>query len=462
MTDPSPAASEFLVPDLGEGLSEVTVVEWLIPLNGPVEINSPLCVVETAKATVEIPSPYAGLLVGRGGVEGETLAVGSLLARIEAAGGAETASEPHLAPSGRTPTLVGYGADDGQDRSRRRRASASVSSVARADTSLAAESASTSPSVPRASNGASGPLAKPPVRRLARDLHVDLAAIASGSGPGGIITRADVLAAAQSAGARPDVPEFEASAFMDSAQRRPAGAGTGRETVDVPVRGIRARIADRMVMSRSRIPDATCSLTVDCTAVLDLRRRMNAKLEGAGMAPVITPLALISRMVVHALVQHPALNSSFLDDGQVIRIHGNIHLGIATATDRGLLVPVVKSAHALETLRLAQEISRLAEAARAGTTLPAELTGSTFTISNFGALGIEEGIPVINYPEAAILGLGSIRLRPVVSYGEIVARPTATMTCAFDHRVADGSQAAGFLRDLASLIEEPEMLVMHA
>jgi pyruvate dehydrogenase E2 component (dihydrolipoamide acetyltransferase) len=230
----------------------------------------------------------------------------------------------------------------------------------------------------------------------------------------------------------------------------------------VPVHGIRARIAERMATSRRRIPDATCSVTADCGRLLDLRGRLNAAAERAGAAPVITPFALIARLLVQTLTIHPELNSTFLDDGPSIRLHGTVHLGVATATDRGLLVPVVHAAQDMSTLRLAEEIARLAEAARAGMATPAELTGSTFTVSNFGAFGLDEGTPVINYPEAAILGIGSIKPRATVRNGEIVARPTATLTCAFDHRVADGAEAGAFLRDLASWVEEPDMVLLHS
>jgi 2-oxoisovalerate dehydrogenase E2 component (dihydrolipoyl transacylase) len=331
---------------------------------------------------------------------------------------------------------------------------------------------------PGARSASARALAKPPVRRLARQLNVDLAGLAPGSGRGGIVTRDDVLAAASSvSSASPDSSAPAASSASSGPAATmvtavpPPGSYRAQDTIrpaadpadtTVRVQGIRARIAERMSLSRSRIPDATCSVTVDCGKLLDLRERLNSAAERAGAAPVITPFALIGRLLVHALTIHPALNSTFLDDGPSIRLHGAVHLGVATATGRGLLVPVVRSAQALSTLRLAEEIARLAAAARAGTATPAELTGSTFTVSNFGALGLDEGIPVINYPEAAILGVGSVKPRPVVAGGEIVARPTATLTCAFDHRVADGTEAGAFLRELASLVEEPDLIMLRS
>jgi pyruvate dehydrogenase E2 component (dihydrolipoamide acetyltransferase) len=437
MSENSAESRDFLVPDLGEGLEEASVVEWLVPVTGSVALNGPLCVLETAKATVEIPSPFAGRLVERGGEEGDTLTVGSLLARIQVEAAAPDANREHPSQASatrRTPTLVGYGADDEQDRSRR---PGPVPTIAVSPPSAPPSGARPAPA---------HALAKPPVRRLARTLNVDLAALVPGSGRDGIVTRDDVLAAAPAiptAAAIAAAPEPGSDQDADGA---PAGDLAGKT---VPVRGIRARIAERMTISRSRIPDATCSVTADCGALLDLRGRLNATAERAGAAPVITPFALIARLLVRALTIHPGL-------------HGRVHLGVATATDHGLLVPVVRSAQAMSTLRLAQEIARLAETARAGTASPAELTGSTFTVSNFGALGLDEGIPVINYPEAAILGVGSIRSRAVVRNGEVVARPTATLTCAFDHRVADGAEAGAFLRELASWVEQPDLVLLHS
>jgi 2-oxoisovalerate dehydrogenase E2 component (dihydrolipoyl transacylase) len=461
--------SNFLVPDLGEGLQEVSIVEWLVPLGGSVEINAPLCVVETAKATVEIPSPYEGKLVRQGGAEGDTLEVGSLLVSIQI-----TAVEAHLqseppeqpreaagASQGRVQTLVGYGPDLKQDRSSRRaRESSSLLALGgAAEASLPTEFA------PSLQPGAAVPLAKPPVRLLARSLGVDLAGIAPGSGMGGIITRDDVLAAAPDAQTTPERPPVE---NLKDPTRHASARGQDEEHVPdpestvVPVRGVRLRMAERMAASHNRIPDAACSVTADCEALLDLRVRLNEAAERAGLPTVITPFAIMARLVVHALSSHPMLNSTFVDEGPAIKLHRSIHLGIATATDRGLLVPVVKSAQSMSTLALSLEIARLTEAARAGSALSAELTGSTFTISNFGALSLDEGIPIINYPEAAILGIGSIKPRPVVSMREIIARPTATLTCVFDHRVADGAEAAAFLHEFASLVEEPDMVLLRA
>ncbi|MGE2733086.1 dihydrolipoamide acetyltransferase family protein [Mycolicibacterium vaccae] len=371
---------EFLVPDLGEGLEDATIIEWHVGVGDAVELNQPLCTVETHKAQVEIPSPFAGRVTELGGHEGQTLPVGSVLARI-ATGTADA--------SPRTPVLVGYGADDTMDGSRRR------------------------------------VRAKPSVRKLAADLDVDLGRV-DGSGPGGIVTRDDVVATATTA---------------------PAQA----------VSGVRLEMARRMSLSHHEIPDAAASVEVDGSELLRLRDR----LAGAG-ADAVTPFVLLLRLLVVALGRHRVLNATWSDtaEGPRIDLHDAIHLGVAVAAPRGLLVPVVAGAHECTTRRLADEVARLVAAARDGSLKPAELQGSTFTVSNFGALGVDDGVPVINHPEAAILGVGTLKPRPVVVDGAVVARPTMRLTCVFDHRVADGAQVAAFLGELRKLVEAPELVLL--
>jgi 2-oxoisovalerate dehydrogenase E2 component (dihydrolipoyl transacylase) len=374
---------EFLVPDLGEGLEDATITGWSVAVGDEVELNQTLCTVETNKAEVEIPSPYAGRIVELGGAEGDTLTVGSVLVRIATA-----------APA-RKPVLVGYGADDHMDTSRR------------------------TPAESRAR-------AKPPVRKLAAELHVDLADLSPGSGPDGIVTREDVLAAAGQSG-------------------------------DAAVSGVHARMAHRMTLSRSEIPDAHASIQVDCSALLRLR-------DAAGEdGRHITSFVLTLRLLTIALTHHPILNSTWVEaaGGPHIHVHSAVHLGFGVAAPRGLLVPVVKDAQDKTTRELAATVSRLVDEARAGTLKPSDMQGSTFTVSNFGALGLDEGVPIINYPEAAILGIGSLKPRPVVVDDVVVPRPTMTLTCAFDHRVADGAQVAGFLGELRQLIESPELALLN-
>jgi pyruvate dehydrogenase E2 component (dihydrolipoamide acetyltransferase) len=405
------AVKEFLVPDLGEGLEDATITGWSVAVGDEVELNQTLCTVETNKAEVEIPSPYAGRIVELGGAEGDTLTVGSVLVRIatsvaETAGRAgnsveePAASAPSSNGTARKPVLVGYGADDEMDTSRR---------------------------------GSVGerPRAKPPVRKLAAELNVDLSGV-TGSGPDGVITREDVLAAAGRSAPTPDM---------------------------VAVRGVQAEMARRMTLSRRQIPDAHAGVQVDCSGLIRLRDRMR---DSADDESPITPFVLTLRLLTIALRHHPNLNSTWLDttDGPQIHLHSAVHLGFGVAAPRGLLVPVVSDAQEKTTRELATVVARLIRDARAGTLTPSELQGSTFTVSNFGALGLDEGVPVINYPEAAILGMGSLKPRPVVVDSEVVVRPTMSLTCAFDHRIIDGARVAAFLNELRDLIEAPELALL--
>ncbi|OBF54850.1 branched-chain alpha-keto acid dehydrogenase subunit E2 [Mycobacterium sp. 852002-50816_SCH5313054-b] len=368
----------FRVPDLGEGLEEVTVSCWYVEAGADVELNQVLCSVETAKAEVEIPSPYAGRIVETNGAEGDVLKVGAVLVRIDTAPGQAA-----------VPTLVGYGADAGIDASRR----------------------------------TGRPLAAPPVRKLAKELAVDLAALRRSGDE--VITRADVLAAAH--GTADDVR---------------------------PVRGVHARMAEKIALSHREIPAAAAGVDVDCTALLRLS-------DGSGDRE-ISPFVLTLRLLVIALSHNTILNSTWVDSPEAPELHVRrcVHLGFGVATERGLLVPVIVDAQKMTTRELAGRTTELIKGAREGTLTPAELTGSTFTVSNFGALGLDDGVPVINHPEAAILGMGAIRPRPVVVGGEVVVRSTMALTCVFDHRVADGAQVARFLCKLRDLIEAPEIALL--
>lgn len=402
----------FCVPDLGEGLEDATLVQWDVAVGDEVELNQTLCTLETAKAAVEIPSPFAGRVVSLGGEPGEVLAVGSLLVAIDTEPGVgpvveqdgveSSVAEPVAAV--RTPVLVGYGADADLDVSRRSR-----------------------------------PKAKPAVRKLAAELLVDLSDVEPGAE--GVVSREAVLAAAGVAAA--------------------GRADIGHDVL--PVRGVHAEMAKRMSLSRSQIPDAHANLQVDCSRLLELRDRLRVAVDQGGEGGVpITPFVLTLRLLVHALSHHRILNSTWIDspDGPQVQIHHAVHLGFGVAAPRGLLVPVIIDAQGKTTSELAAVVARLISQARAGTLKPTELQGSTFTVSNFGALGIDDGVPVINYPEAAILGMGSLKPRPVVVDGALAVRPTMTLTCAFDHRVADGAQVAGFLGELRELIEAPETVLL--
>ncbi len=379
----------FRVPDLGEGLEEVTVTQWHVAVGDDVELNQVLCTVETAKAEVEIPSPYGGRIVERNGAEGDVINVGAVLLRIDTAPLAGDLPAPETA----VPTLVGYGADSGIDTSRR----------------------------------TTRPLAAPPVRKLAKELMVDLGSVQHAAGT--IISREDVLSAAR---------------------------GNPNGTDVRPVRGVQARMAEKMALSHKEIPAAKVGVEVDCTELVRLSERFRSAEE------TITPFVLVLRLLVIALRHNEILNSTWVDSAQgpQVRVDHRVHLGIAAATERGLLVPVVIDAHSMTTRELASRASELIAGARAGSLGPGELRGSTFTVTNFGALGVDDGVPVINHPEAAILGIGAIKPRPVVRGADIMVRPTMSLTCVFDHRIADGAQAAQFVCELRDLIESPDTALL--
>ena len=458
------AERDFLLPDLGEGLTEGEIVHWLVAVGDTVTVDQPVAEIETAKAIVEVPSPFAGVVVTLHGAEGEEIAVGSALLTVDvgAAGGAAAesgAAGPGAAPdeaevSDMVPepaeareagdgasgnVLVGYGTGGGVTRRRRARNGtppppppnpATVSSSA---TRVAQLHTLPSGAGPVGSTGR--PLAKPPVRKLAKDLGVDLHAVTP-TGDGGVITRDDVQAAVNGNG-------------RATAQVAEAAAADER----IPIRGVRKRIAERMSTSRREIPEATTWVDCDATELMRLREQLNA----AQPDVRVSPLALILRIVVAGLAEYRSLNASI--DGEDIVLHGAVHLGVAAQTDRGLVVPVIRDAHAKPTLQLAEDLNRLADGARAGTLTPAELTGSTFTVSNFGSFGVDGGNPVINHPEAAILGVGRIADRPWVHDGEVAVRKVLQLSIAFDHRIADGGEAAGFLRFVADRIETPALLL---
>jgi pyruvate dehydrogenase E2 component (dihydrolipoamide acetyltransferase) len=431
---------DFKLPDLGEGLEEADLVEWYVDVGDTIGLNDPLCQVETAKATVDVPSPFAGTVVDLVGDVGETLQVGEVFVRIDT-GGAPLSSREAEAPAGTVrggslgesaeqtehqAVLVGYGVAGDAARTRRRRSGSAGAAT---------------PPTGRA-------LAKPTVRKLAKDNGIDLASLSPGSGPDGIVTRTDVEHAIN-----PDERAPRTAGRSDpsaSATTQPAAASS------VSLKGIRKSIAHAMTLSRATIPDAACGLTVDCTRLMALRDKLRDD------HPALTPFALIARFTVAALGDHPTMNARIDVEAGRIDLLDDVHLGIAVDTPNGLLVPVVTGAQTRSTPDLASEMRRLAIGARDRSLTPAELTGSTFTISNFGAFGLEDGYPVINPPEAAILGVGAIVERPWVVDGALAVRRLARLTLVFDHRIADGAQGGRFLTDLATLIENPETIPVTA
>jgi pyruvate dehydrogenase E2 component (dihydrolipoamide acetyltransferase) len=391
------ADQTFKLPDLGEGLTEAQLIRWRVEEGTSVQVNTPLCEVETAKAVVVIPSPWGGTVKRLHARPGESVAVGSALITIDS-------SEVQAAPS--DSTLVGYGPERAPESGIRRRPRAAAA----------------------APTGVEDVRAAPFVRQLAREKGVDLSRV-QGSGPGGRITRSDV----------------EAAAAMETA---PPAARDGEQRISVV--GIRKAIARQMMRSVSTIPQFTEFAVFDATNLMAARAR--AKSGGQSL----TPLPYFIRATVRAVKEFPMLNSSWDDSAGEIVVKSSINVGIAVNTPQGLLVPVLRGADRLDLAGIAEASARLIEGARAGTLSPAEMTGGTITVTNVGASGpIETGTPIINPPECCVVGFGGIRPRPMVVDGQVLARQSAWISISVDHRIVDGAMASEFLTALVHGLEDP-------
>ncbi|WP_436837486.1 dihydrolipoamide acetyltransferase family protein [Micromonospora orduensis] len=434
----------FLLPDLGEGLSEAEIVEWRVAVGDIVTVDQSVVEVETAKAVVDVPCPYAGRVVTLHGAAGEVRPVGQPLITIapldgggDEPSGHATYREEERAGSGNV--LIGYGTGHGGATRRRRRPRLALApepvDAGRADAAPAA----TDPVRP-----SSALVISPIVRRLARERGVDLATL-NGSGPGGVIRRADVEAALAAPAARlAAVPDPHV-----------ALAPTGDGDVIVPLTGVRKVIADKLSRSRREIPEVTIWVDVDATGLLETRAAINAATPDAP----VSILALLARICLSGLRRFPQLNSRVDTEAQRIVQSAGVHLGIAAQTDRGLLVPVLRDAQRLTTAELAAELAATTAAARAGSLPPARLTGGTFTLNNYGVFGVDGSTPIINHPEAALLGVGRIVDKPWVVDGQLAVRKVTQLSLTFDHRVCDGGVAGGFLRHVADCVERPALLI---
>jgi pyruvate dehydrogenase E2 component (dihydrolipoamide acetyltransferase) len=398
---------DFLMPDLGEGLTEGEINRWLVAEGDVVVVDQPIAEITTEKAVVEVPTPFAGRVAALHGAAGESIAVGTPLISIE------VAAAPSEGASGNV--LVGYGTSESAPRARR--------SLAPAPSPAGAAEPSTSPP------------ASPLVRRLATELGIDLSTVA-GSGPGGMVTRADLEGIAAREGASGAVAQ----------QRAEDGA------VRTALTGVDRISAERLTRSHHDAPSASAWLSADATRLMELR----AELPVGSTDASVTPFAIILRLCTVALRKFPRLNSHFDSETNEVVRFTPIHLGVAVQTDRGLVVAVIRDAQDRSMRNIADELQRLAGAARDGSIDAAELRGSTFTVSNFGAFGVDGGTAIINPPEAAILGVGRIATRPWVIDDEVVPRSVVEVSLVFDHRVADGGVAGGFIRHLANLIETPD------
>jgi 2-oxoisovalerate dehydrogenase E2 component (dihydrolipoyl transacylase) len=432
----------FVLPDLGEGLTEAEIVSWHVQVGDIVAVDQDVVEVETAKAVVEIPVPFAGRVAELHGSPGDLLAVGAPLITVS---DDQTGS---VADGESGAVLIGYGTTDARQRRRR--------------------SSRNGPPLPRTEHLSRPPgrvaVVSPIVRRLARSAGLDLATI-SGSGPDGLVTRQDVEQAIAARSAVPAVPSVSAAPSVPAAPPVPAAptapplpvvrSAGADQVVRIPLQGIRKITADKLSRSRREIPEATVWVDADATELLSLRATLNAE----DTEPRISLLALLSRFAVLGLSRYPELNAKVEDD--TIVMGTSVHLGFAAQTDRGLLVPVIPEAQACTLEQLSAALADRTLRARQGTLRPAELTGGTFTINNYGVFGVDGSAAIINHPEVAILGIGRIIERPWIVDGQVVARHLAQLTLAFDHRVCDGQTAGGFLRFIADCVESPARIMRY-
>jgi len=478
---------EFKLPDVGEGLTEADIVSWHVRPGDTIEDGQVIVEIETAKAVVELPSPYAGTVTGLLVEEGQTVDVGTPIIAVDVDGAAGTPGQPTAepaaaepataeaaaaqaavqgatepgatepegavpdagadappgAPPARQAVLVGYGVKPG-----------STSRRARKKLPTRPGSYPSSPAMPGATQPGPPPpkvsraLAKPPVRRLARDLGVDLSAL-TGSGPEGSVTREDVQQAAGDATVRSGYP---AAAPSDE---RPAAATASQQGTEerIPVRGVRKHTAAAMVASAFTAPHVTEFLQVDVTETMAAVRRARELPEFAEVK--VSPLLFVAKALLVAVGRHPMVNSTWDEAAQEIVVKHYVNLGIAVAAERGLLVPNVKGAQALPLAGLARALDELAATARSGKATPGDLTGGTITITNVGVFGVDAGTPILTPGEAAILAFGQVRDAPWVHQGELAVRKVTTLSLSFDHRIVDGQLGSAVLRDVSSMLEDP-------
>ncbi|NLT25351.1 MAG: 2-oxo acid dehydrogenase subunit E2 [Microbacteriaceae bacterium] len=454
---------EFELPDVGEGLTEAAIIEWRVAPGDEVAVNDVLVEIETAKSLVELPSPFAGTIGELLAAEGETVAVGSVILTLVgdgagiAPGGtpddpdadghpgitspefaeAERDAESTLTDGGAN--LVGYGTAPA---ARSRRGARKHAPVRRTDPATAAERAAAAervqhPAVPAAS--AYPIVAKPPIRKLARDLEVDLAAVKA-TGLAGEITRDDVIRHAEQAKlfVNLETPDWD----PEREERH-------------PVAGVRKMIAQNMVKSMFTAPHVTLFVDVDATRTMEYVQRLKASPDFAGIK--VSPLLVIAKAVMWAIRRNPTTNATWTDDEYIIKHF--VNLGIAAATPRGLLVPNIKDAHQMSMRELAGALEQLTITAREGRTPPADQQGGTFTITNIGVFGMDSGTPILNPGEVGILAFGTVKPKPWVVDDEVRVRQVTTLTASFDHRLVDGDVASRFLADVARIVEEPALLL---
>ena len=467
------ALREFKLPDPGEGLTEAELVTWHVAVGDTVKVNDIVVEVETAKSLVELPVPFAGTVASLHAAEGDTVEVGTTIITVDdgvggsadavtpapAAAAAQAPPEAPAEPSGaddtigegliggttstgRTAVLVGYGVKQTEAKRRPRRGAEAVPESIAAP-SIRQPEAQHEPERARA-------LAKPPVRKLAKDLGVDLGTVAP-TGDGGTVTRADVKAAAAGTDATPS------DGMAPAASRWGLLGDAGERETRVPIKGVRKMTAQAMVASAFTAPHVTEWVTVDVSATMDLVERLKKDKEFRDVK--VTPLLVLARAMCLAVRRNPGINSSWDESAQEIVLKHYVNLGIAAATPRGLVVPNVKDAHAMSMRELAEAIGALTATAREGRTQPADMAGGTITITNVGVFGVDAGTPIINPGESAILCFGAIRKQPWVvtrdGVDEIAIRHVTTLALSFDHRHIDGEKGSRFLADVAGILQDP-------
>ncbi|MFJ7168997.1 dihydrolipoamide acetyltransferase family protein [Streptomyces globosus] len=476
------------MPDVGEGLTEAEILKWYVQPGDTVTDGQVVCEVETAKAAVELPIPFDGTVHALLFEEGTTVDVGQVIISVQTGPGGEpepaapaaeapaaapeAAEEP--APEGRQPVLVGYGVSQSSTKRRPRKAApaAQNGTAAPAAAAPAAAPAAVPAPAPAAAPALNGsghagggerPLAKPPVRKLAKDLGIDLASVVP-TGEGGVVTREDVHAAAAAAlapqaaapAAAPAPAAASAAPAAVPAQAAPAAEPGARET-RIPVKGVRKVTAQAMVGSAFTAPHVTEFITLDVTRTMKLVQELKADPDLAGLR--INPLLLIAKAVLIAVRRNPDVNASWDEAAQEIVLKHYVNLGIAAATPRGLIVPNIKDAHAKTLPELSEALSALVATARDGKTSPADMQGGTLTITNVGVFGVDTGTPILNPGESAILAVGAIKLQPWVHKGKVKPRHVTTLALSFDHRLIDGELGSKFLADIAAVLEQPRRLV---
>ncbi|MFE4540813.1 dihydrolipoamide acetyltransferase family protein [Streptomyces scopuliridis] len=491
--DTSTRYREFKMPDVGEGLTEAEILKWYVQPGDSVTDGQVVCEVETAKAAVELPIPYDGVVHELRFEEGTTVDVGASIITVDVApGSGEPAQAAPAAPAapavaeepagpaepvGRTPVLVGYGVAEASTKRRARKGPPRAGAGQGASVPGQATGAGAAAAAIQAEmNGHTGappqprPLAKPPVRKLAKDLGVDLATITP-TGPGGIITREDVHAATAPATATEPAVAAPAQAPVSAPApvAEPAtaarvagvatGVTTGRET-RIPIKGVRKATAAAMVGSAFTAPHVTEFITVDVTRTVKLVEELKSDKDMAGLR--VNPLLLIAKALLVAIKRNPEVNAAWDEANQEIVLKHYVNLGIAAATPRGLIVPNIKDAHDKTLPQLAAALGELVSTAREGRTTPAAMQGGTVTITNVGVFGVDTGTPILNPGESAILAVGAIKLQPWVHKGKVKPRQVTTLALSFDHRLVDGALGSRVLADTAAILEQPKRLITWA